>query len=189
MADYGSDIGEGLLTVEEFQRLPDEEGRMELVRGRVVREPPPGAEHGHVGLTLLLPLARYVGEHELGLVASLGTGFVVEEDPPTVRAPDVAFISKERIPEGGIPTGYWRLAPDLAVEVVSPSDTADAVEEKALDYLRCGVREVCVLQPRGRLVTVYRSPTDVETLTEGDVLMNEGLLPGFRIEVTGLFSG
>jgi len=189
MADYGSDIGEGLLTVEAFQRLPDEEGRMELVRGRVVRVPPAGAEHGHVGLNLVLVLAPHVRENDLGLVASLETGFVVEEDPPTVRAPDVAFISKERLPEGGIPTGYWRLAPDLAVEVVSPSDTADAVGEKALDYLRCGVREVWVLQPRGRLVTVYRSPTDVETLTEGDVLVNEALLPGFRIEVAELFSG
>lgn len=189
MTESGSDDGERRLTVEEFRRLPDEEGRMELVRGRVVREPPPGPEHGHVGLNLLLALAPHVRSHDLGLVVSLETGFIVEEDPPTVRAPDAAFISKERLSDRRIPTGYWRLAPDLAVEVVSPSDTADAVEEKARDHLRCGVREVWVLHPRGRRVTVYRGPTDVEVLTEGDVLEGGEVIPGFRMEVADLFSG
>lgn len=187
MSEPGPGLEDRPLTIEEFQRLPDKEGRMELVRGRVVREPPPGAEHGHVGLTLVASLLQHVREHDLGLVASLETGFVVEERPPTVRAPDVAFISRDRLPSGGIPTGYWRLAPDLAVEVVSPSDRADAVEVKALDYLRCGVREVWVIHPRSRTVSVYRSPTDVEALTATDHLDGADVVPGFRLPVAELF--
>lgn len=187
MPEPGLGADDRLLTIEEFRRLPDDEGRMELVRGRVVREPPPGGEHGHVGLTLVASLLPHVRKHDLGLVVSLETGFVVEEEPPTVRAPDVAFISRDRLPPGGIPTGYWRLAPDLAVEVVSPSDRADAVEEKALDYLRCGVREVWVVRPRSRTVGVYRSPTDVDTLTAADELEGGEVVPGFRLPVEELF--
>lgn len=175
------------LSIEEFQWLPDEEGRMELAAGAVVREPPPGAEHGYVGMRLLAALLQHVDEHDLGLVVSMDTGFVLAEEPATVRAPDLAFISKERLPADGIPTGYWRLSPDLAVEIVSPSDRVDVVHGKTLDYLNAGVREVWVIHPRSRSVMVFRSPTEVTVLTEGDTLDGGPVVPGFRIALSGLF--
>jgi Uma2 family endonuclease len=175
------------LSVEEFQRLPDEEGRMELIAGAVVREPPPGAEHGYVGLKLLAALLQYVEEHDLGLVVSMDTGFVLADEPATVRAPDLAFISKERLPADGIPTGYWRLSPDLAVEIVSPADRMDAVQGKMLEYLDVGVREVWVIHPRSRSVTVSRSSTDVRVLTDDDTLDGGPVVPGFRIALSSLF--
>lgn len=175
------------MTIGEFVRLPDQEGRMELVRGAVVREPPPGAEHGHVGFRLARALADHVEENDLGIVATLETGFVLEVEPPTVRAPDVAFVARGRLPADGIPTGYWPLPPDLAVEVVSPSDRADAIEEKALDYLRCGVREVWIVHPRSRSVTVYRSSVDLEALGEDEELGGGDLIPGFSVRVGDLF--
>jgi Uma2 family endonuclease len=181
--------GGARLSIDEFRRIPDNEaGRSELVRGLVVREPPPGAEHGHVGLNVALALAQHARRHDLGLVVSLETGFVLETDPPTVRAPDVAFISKERLPADGIPVGYWPFPPDLAIEVVSPSDQAESIDEKALDYLRCGVREVWVVHPRSRRVTIYRSRRDVHTLTEDAELDGGDLVPGFRVRVGDLLA-
>jgi Uma2 family endonuclease len=104
-----------------------------------------------------------------------------------VRAPDVAFIARSRLPADGIPTGYWPFPPDLAVEIVSPTDRADAVQDKALDYLRCGVRAVWVVHPRSLSVTVFRSTTELRLLTVGDELDGGDVVPGFRMTVRDLF--
>lgn len=175
------------LTLEEFQRLPEEdEHRVELVRGRIVREPRPGARHGWLAGRIYVILEAYGRETGFGM-AAIETGFLLAEDPPTVRGPDVAFIAEERLPAEGIPVGFWPLAPDLAVEVVSPSNSAAEIQEKVLDYLAVGTRLVWVVDPDTGSVTVYRSRDDVRVRTKGDALDGGDVLPGFRLEVTDLF--
>ncbi len=177
---------EGLLTLQEFERLPDDGYRHELVRGRVVREPLPGAEHSWVARNLNRALDRFVEEHSLGLVV-FDTGFLLSDLPPTVRGPDVAFLSGEHLPSEGPPKGFWTTAPELAVEVLSPSNTAAKINDKVLEYLGAGTRLVWVVDPDTRCVTVYRSRKDVQVLTMEDVLDGADVLPGFRLPLSELF--
>lgn len=180
------DTGE-LLTIEQFARLPDDATRKELVRGRVVREPTAGFEHGGIAMNVGHRLREFVVREDLGMVVAAETGFVLFEDPPTVRAPDAAFVAKERLPEDR--TGFARLAPDLAVEVVSPSNTMAQVHDKVCDFLDAGTRTVWIIEPRRRTVTVYRSRDDIRLLTEEDELDGGDVLPGFRVPVAELFEG
>ena len=178
---------ERLLSIEEFERLPEEgEYLLELVRGRIVRDQRPNAMHGWLTIKLIRVLDRYVEEHSLGLVA-VETGFLLADDPPTVRGPDVAFISRQRLPPEGIPDGFWRMGPDLAVEIVSPSNTAADIQEKVLEYLAAGSRIVWVVHPRSRSVTIYRSRDDIRVLVESESLEGEDVLPGFRLGISELF--
>lgn len=176
------------LTLEEFERLPEEnEHRVELVRGYLVREPRPGAEHGWLTGKLIGRIDEHAREGELGITVT-ETGFLLSVDPPTVRGPDLAFIAAENLPPEGIPRGFWRMAPDLAVEVVSPSNTAAEIREKVLEYLACGSRLVWVVDPATRSVSAYRSRTDIRLLTEGDVLEGADVLPDFRLTIAELFA-
>ena len=109
-------------------------------------------------------------------------------DPDTVRAPDVAFISKARFtppPE----EAFWPGAPDLAVEIVSPGDTIREIDEKVKAWMDAGARMVWVLNPAWRAATVYRSATEIKTLTEKDELSGEDVVPGFRHPLGELFAG
>ena len=115
-------------------------------------------------------------------------GFILARDPDTVLAPDIAFIRRERIPEVPLRDAFWPGPPDLAVEVISFNETATDLHEKALAWLEAGTSEVWVVNPAWRTVTVCRSATDIQTLTEGDELAAEGLLPGFRCGVGDLFA-
>jgi Uma2 family endonuclease len=177
-----------LVTADELFKLPDDGFRYELVRGEIRRMPPAGSEHGAVIMHLGGPLYQFVKGHDLGVVFGAETGFKIASDPDTVRAPDLAFVRRERIPEGGIPKQFWPGAPDLAVEVISPSDTYTEVEEKVNDWLAAGTRLVLVLNPRTRTATVYTSLTDVMRLTESDVLDGGAVLPGFTCRVAELFT-
>jgi Uma2 family endonuclease len=176
-----------LATADELFMLPDDGFRYELVKGELRRMPPTGSEHGVMAMNAALVIGRFVKAHSLGAVFAAETGFKIASDPDTVRAPDLAFIRRERIPEAGLPRGFWPGAPDLAVEVISPSDTYTEVEEKVNDWLDAGSRLVLVLNPRTRTVTVYRSPTEVARLTESDTLDGGEVLPGFRCRVAELF--
>lgn len=177
----------GPLTIEEFQRLPDDSpDRLELVRGRVVREPPPGALHGDVAHRLDRILGVFVAERDLGRVA-VNAGFVLAEDPPSVRQPDIAFVARDSVPPAGVPTGYWPTAPTLAIEVVSLSNTITGMREKALDYLDAGTAEVWIVDPSGAMVTVHRSRRDVRLLTAYDSLDGGEILPGFTLRLAALF--
>jgi Uma2 family endonuclease len=176
----------GPLTIEEFERLPDEASRMELVRGHVVREPPAGFEHGALAVRIASSLDTFVRRHGLGKVLGAETGFVLFDDPPTVRAPDVAFVARERLPADR--RGYARLAPDLAVEIVSPSNTHSEIQDKVFDYLDAGTRLVWVVEPRGRTVTVYRSRDAIRILTSDQEIGGGDVLPGFRIPVSEFFA-
>jgi Uma2 family endonuclease len=176
-----------LVTADELCTLPDDGFRYELVRGEVRRMPPAGSEHGAVVMNLGSPLHAFVRSHDLGVVLGAETGFKIASDPDTVRAPDLAFVRCERIPESGIPSGFWLGAPDLAVEVISPSDTYTEVEEKVHDWLKAGTRMVLVLNPRTRTVTIYTFSTIVVQLTESDTLTGGEVLPAFTCQVSGLF--
>lgn len=174
---------EGSLTIEAFLRLPDDDGdRMELVRGQVVREPPPGARHGGVIVELTTALHAFVGRHGLGRVLT-HAGFILSEEPPTVRAPDIAFVRAERLPGRGLPSGYLPGAPDLAVEVVSPSNSPAATAEKVRDYLAAGARQVWVVDPRAREIAVHGADGEARHLGPDDLLDADEVLPGFAMRV------
>jgi Uma2 family endonuclease len=149
-----------LATADELSVMPDDGFRYELVKGEVRRMPPAGSEHGAVAINIAVVIAQFVKAHGLGVVFGAGAGFKIASDPDTVRAPDLAFVRRERIPEAGVPRGFWPGAPDLAVEVISPGDTYTEVEEKVNDWLNAGTRMVLVLNPRTRTVTVYSSHTE-----------------------------
>lgn len=176
-----------LLTIEEFERLPDDGWRCELVRGKVVREPPAGFDHGRLANRILYLLTSFVEEHGLGEVLASETGFVLFEEPPTVRAPDAAFVAEGRV-DSPAPPGFGRLAPDLAVEVVSPSNTVAEIYSKVMDYLDAGSRLVWTVDPGTRSVTVYRSREAIRLLTEDDELEGEDVLPGFRKGLKEIFA-
>jgi Uma2 family endonuclease len=176
-----------LMTAEELLKLPRGEFRYELVKGELITMSPSGSEHGVIVVNITLLLAQYVKAKNLGLVFGAETGFKIEENPDTVRAPDVAFISRENIPESGIPKAYWHGAPDLAVEVLSPGDAASKVEQKVREWLSAGAKLVWTINPKQRTVTVYRAPDDVSTLSERDELSGEIVVPGFRCRVSEIF--
>lgn len=179
-----------LLTIEEFARLPDRDAsRLELVRGRVVREPPAGFGHSVSGADLVSRLAAYVRKYGLGKITGADGGFILFEDPPTVRAPDVGFVARERIPAGGSPRGYFPGAPDFAVEIVSPSNTAREIAEKIGDYLDAGARLVWVIEPRSRSIIVHRPGREPRTYWEGEEVDGGDVVPGFLVAVGEVFEG
>lgn len=179
---------EDVLSLEAFRRLPEEDGhRVELDRGRLVREPRPGAEHGWLTGRLVRLLGSHAESRELGIVVT-ETGFLLGEDPATVRGPDAAFISTRRLPAGGIPRGFWPMAPDLGVEVVSASNSASEIQEKVLDYLEAGTKLIWVVDPGSRTVTAWRPPREARVFREGETLEAGEALPGFRLDVHALFS-
>ncbi len=175
------------LTADQLLCLPDDGYRYELVKGELSKVPFGGALHGAVAARIGNVLLDYVKRDRLGVVLAAGTGFWTERNPDTVRAPDAAFIPNERIPEGGLPAGFFEGPPDIAVEVVSPSDTAVEVQAKVEEWLQTGVRLVWVVYPEPRSVTVFRSRTDVRMLTLTDELTGDDVLPGFTCNVQELF--
>jgi Uma2 family endonuclease len=174
-------------TASELFAMPDDGFRYELVKGELRKMSPAGGEHGAVIFNLSGMLAPHIKVNNLGQGFGAETGFKIASDPDTVRAADIAFVRRERIPETGIPKNFWELAPDLVVEVLSPGDTYSEVEEKVEDWLKAGVRAVWVVNSRRRSVTVYRSLTDVTRLSEGDELDGGEVVPGFRCKVSEIF--
>ena len=174
------------LTLEEFERLPDADEVLELSRGVLVREPQPPAQHGAVVINLLRELDAHVRDRELGR-AVVEAGFLLAEDPPTVRRPDAAFVSFDRWPAETLPEGMWPIAPDIAVEVVSPSNRAADIHEKVLQYLQAGVGVVWVVQPTTHTVEVWRGPADIHVIRGDEALDGGDLLPEFRLSISRLF--
>ncbi|MGQ9626393.1 MAG: Uma2 family endonuclease [Anaerolineae bacterium] len=179
-------VQEKLMTGEELLHLPDDGYRYELVKGELIKMAPPGAWHGVLAVRLGISLGQYVQESKLGEVA-VEAGYYLARDPDTVRGPDISFVSRERILPEGVPKGFWPFAPDLAVEIVSPSDTAEEVMTRVSDYLRAGTRLVWVVQPATKTVTEYRSFSQVRVLTEEDTLEGGEVLPGFACPVAEIF--
>ena len=174
-----------LMTAEELFQLPDS-SRYELVEGKLVPVTPAGARQGAITARIACLLDEFIESHDLG-VGGAGTGVILRRDPDTVRGPDVSFVAKARIPATGIPTGYWTLAPDLAIEVVSPSDRPSDVHTKLADYFSAGTRLVWVVEPETRVVCAYRSLHDMQAIGDGNELDGGDVLPGFRCPVKRLF--
>jgi len=176
-----------LMTVEEFGRLPDDAARRELVRGEVIERTPSGSEHSVIGLAVGSVLRAAARSSRAGRAFGADCGFVLTADPATVRAPDAAFVRKERFPRGEVPRSFFVGAPDLAVEVVSPSDTMSELLGKVEEYLAAGTQVVWVVVPERREAYVYR-PTDApQVLGAGDGLTADPVLPGLSIPVAEFF--
>ncbi len=176
-----------LMTAEELLRLPDDGQRHELIAGELRTMAPSGEEHGTTAATMTIDLGQHVRAHRLGRVLAAETGFLLTTDPDTVRAPDTAFISRERASAAPV-RGYRPGAPDLAVEVVSPNDLYTEVAEKVATWLEHGTRMVIVLDPRRRAVAVHRSLTQVRHLTVDDTIDGEDVVPGWTMPVRALFA-
>jgi len=170
---------ERLLTAEEYAQLPeDDRYRDELVRGRVVREPSPGYPHGRVQSRLLVRLWSFVEERGLGY-AGVDTGFIVERGPDTVRGPDVYFVSRAQLGDQH-PDPYPELGPDLAVEVLSPSNRRGEMARKLAQYFAAGTRLAWVIDPKKRTARVHHPDGAIRVLHEQDELEGEDVIPGFH---------
>jgi Uma2 family endonuclease len=176
------------ITAQDLLRMPDDGTRRELVRGELREMPPSGHTHGRIAIKFSWPLAQFVEEHDLGEVYAAETGFVLAEDPDTVRGADVAFVVRERAAAVVNERGYFPGAPDLAVEVISPGDTYTEVEAKVEEWLGAGCRMVVVINPRNRTVKTYRSLTDIKVMTYEDTFDGEDVVPGFRLAIKRLFA-
>ncbi len=147
---------------------------------------PAGFRHGRIACAVAALLREFVERHQLGVVTGAETGFFLTRDPDTVRAPDVAFVSADRIPETE-PVGFFPGAPDLAVEILSPNDAAGNVLAKVQDWLNAECRTVWVVDPQTRTATVYRTRREIAVLTEAETLDGAPVLPNFQVVVGDLF--
>jgi Uma2 family endonuclease len=176
-----------LLTADQLLQMPQDGFRYELVSGELTKMSPAGLEHGVVEGRIHALLGYHVLKHKLGEIPGADTGFRLCSDPDTVRVPDVAFICTERYRAVERKQAFCEGPPDLAIEVVSPNDTHSEVDAKVKGWLDAGTRMVWVASPAWRTVTVYRSTTDITTLTEKDDLDGEDVVPGFRCRVSEIF--
>jgi Uma2 family endonuclease len=179
-------IATELMTAEEYLHLPETGVPTELVRGRIVEMNRPFTAHGYFCSVMDRLLGNYADSHNLGRVVCNDAGVVTERDPDTVRGPDVAYYSYQRIPRGPLPEGYWA-APELAVEVRSDDDRWKDIHHKIGEYLDAGVLTVVVVDPAVQTVHVFSADRPVETLHVDDDLSLEDILPGFRVAVKKLF--
>lgn len=175
-------------TADELLAMPRDGVRRELVDGEVREMPPAGHRQGRVAMRVSTPLHHFVTSGRLGEVYAAETGFRLASDPDTVRAPDVAFVRAERVEEAGDPESYFPGAPDLAVEVISPTDRYSDVLAKVGDYLNAGTRRVVLVDPQNRTVSVFAADGERADLTEGDVLDGGDVVPGWTLPVRDIFA-
>lgn len=178
-----------LMTPDEFLVHPLSDVKAELVRGELRVTPPPGGPHGRAGTNLVVLLSVYVNLRKLGSVFGDGVSYELAQLPRTVRSPDASFVRADRLPAGGIGPGFLKLAPDLAVEVLSPSESASVLQEKLDDYRTCGTPLIWVLDPVQRTVMVIASNSPLHWLREADTLNGADVVPRFSCKVSELFEG
>ena len=176
-----------LLTSEDLWKIVADGSRYELSRGELVPMTPVGIQHSAIVMRLGEFLSRYVRENQLGIVGTEG-GFKLERDPDTLRAPDIHFVSKVRIEKEGITQKFADYPPDLAVEVLSPEDTASEILKKVEEYLAGGVPLVWVVDPANQKVTVYRSLQDIKILSADQELDGGQVISGFRTKIADIFA-
>lgn len=175
-----------LWTVEELEHAPPD-GRYELIDGELVEMTPSGRRAAKTGVRIGNRLSNHVEPRGLGEVTGADGGFVLFPERRIVRVPDVAFVRADRLTEQD-EEGFYRLAPDLAVEVLSPTDRMDAVLAKVEMYLEAGVCLVWLVDPRARTVTIHELDRSPVVLQDGDELDGGAVLPGFRVTVAELFA-
>jgi Uma2 family endonuclease len=178
---------ERLITIAEYERMPEEDlYRVELVRGMLVRSPKPAPLHGVLQARMAWKLAEFVDRAGGGEVTG-EVGPILARDPDTVRGPDLAFYSTGRIPDFGYGGGFWG-PPDMAVEILSPSNRPSETREKIAEYLEAGVRLVWVLDPDARSVTVHRSGGESLLVRHDQTLDGEDVLSGFLLPLASIFT-
>lgn len=179
-------IGSERLTAEDLEKIDDDAHRYELVEGRLLVREPAGYAHGRVSTGLIARLYQHVSAHNLGVVLATDTGFILRRGPDTVRAPDVSFVSRERIPRPE-PRSFAELAPDLAVEILSPSNRPAQIEARVRDLFRAGTRLVWILKPDTETASVRRPGRGPIELSPDDGLDGEDVIPGFRCPLREIF--
>ena len=176
-----------LLTAEEYSRLPDDGRLTELVRGKIVEMNRPFTSHGYYVIGVASVLRQFVQQHGLGRVVGGDAGMVTHRNPDSVRGPDIAYYSYQRLPQGPLPEGYWPVSPELVVEVRSKSDRWKDVVQKVAEYLSADVLTVVVIDPVPQRVHVFSADREVTVLNSSDLLTFPDFLPGFEIVVGRLF--
>jgi Uma2 family endonuclease len=175
-------------TAERLLKLADTDMRFELVRGTLLMMSPASPVQGRYAARITAALVAYLDEHDLGEVYTAEPGFKLQSAPQeTVRCPDVAFVRRERIPHAAQQAGFWELAPDLAVEIISPSETAAYVQEKVQDYLAAGTRIVWLVYPTTQTVIEYRGDGSIRQIGSDGSLEGGDVLPGLRYPLQRLF--
>lgn len=181
------DASPQIRTAEQLATIRASDGRYELVEGELRMMSPAGGRHGRIAARLNAMLWNHVAACDAGEVYAAETGFLISRDPDTVRAPDAAFVRRDRAADLDDPTGYPAVAPDFVAEVISPSDTFSDVEAKAQTWLRAGTRMVLVIDPANRALHVHRSPDSITILRTADILDADDIVPGWRLAVDDLF--
>src|SRR5437763_12936744 len=179
-------IAKRLITAEEFAHMPGSE-HMELIRGEVRVSMPPSKEHGAVALAVGT-LLRLWAKQGAGGEAGVEAGFVLAHDPDIVRGTDVYYVIANRIPSDNKSSAFWTIAPDLAVEVVSPSETADEIRDKVRDFLAAGTPLVWTVYPRTQEIIIHTPDGLARTYSAEDTIEYPEVLPGFSCKVAELFS-
>ena len=173
------------MTLEDLERLPDDGNKYEVSEGELIVMPPPKSLHSLVA-SRMIELLLVAGKQIEGRRVLAEAGYVLSRDPLTVREPDVSVVSKERILSTD-EDGYFERAPELAMEVVSPSDSAQDLEVKVQRYLRYGAKQVWIVYPKAKRVHVYRAEGAPQILEESETLEGADVLPGFSVKVADLF--
>lgn len=173
------------VTAEELFEMGDI-GRCELIRGEVTKMAPAGFDHGGISSELDFRLRGFVKRERLGRVVTAEAGFILSRNPDTVRAADVAFVRRERIRPGRHPR-FFEGAPDLAIEVVSPSDRMSDVQAKVNEWLAACARSVWVVDTPNRSIDIFHSGGHMTRFRESDVLTDD-VLPGFTLKLDELFN-
>lgn len=173
------------LTADDLLQMHIPDKRVELVRGVLVVREPPGFTHGRVTINLALRLGAYLQSTSAGQVLVTETGFKVETGPDTVRGPDLALVSRDRIPDPE-PRGFLDLAPDLVVEVLSPGDRPGEVLGKIGEWLNAGTPLVWIIDAERRLARVYRQDGTLTVVAENGTLDGEHVVPGFSCSLASI---
>lgn len=175
------------MTAEQLYAMPDDGLRHELAHGWLVSELQPGIRHGCVAMRVGVLLDTFIREHQLELIVSSEAGFVLHRSPDTVRAPDIAVIARQRYLSLEANSKAMPGAPDLAVEVLSPSNRWSEVHAKVADYLAAGTILIWVVDPAAEHVRCYRSLLEPKLLTGSQSLTAEELLPDFSVPISRIF--
>lgn len=178
-----------LVTAEDLARMDDKPGRYDLIRGELFHMPPAGGEHGELEILIALELGGFVRKHQLGRSFGSSAGFTLFREPDTVLSPDFAFVRTDRLPPREQRVGFVPVAPDLVVEIISPSERAGMITRKVSEYLSAGVLAIWLIHPGRRSVTIHTQDQDVVVLTVDDELDGGDVLPGFRLPVADIFAG
>ncbi len=176
-----------LMTAEELAQLPDEGGRYELVAGVMHKMAAASYHHAKLANRFAHKLTTYVEAHQLGEVSG-ESGWVLATNPDTVRIPDAAFLVQRRVTAEAEVAGFQRGAPDLVLEVISPTDSYSEVAAKVDEWLAGGARMVVIIDPRKHIIRVHRSKTEAVTLHAADTLDGGDVVPGWRLPVHEIFA-